>query len=58
MSERYQTCRRCNGRGWIPLEINLVGQVDPDEPTLPTRDECPRCDGTGWTGDALEPRDR
>lgn len=40
MSERYGDCRRCHGCGKVPTNRGP--------------EECPRCDGTGHSGDAMD----
>ena len=35
----YKWCKRCNGRGWIPVR-RLCDWCDPDR-------DCPDCGGTG-----------
>lgn len=47
MSERYQTCPSCRGRGYkLAMEENEF-----------TKFECGRCGGTGSDGDAMAPRE-
>lgn len=46
MSERYSACRLCRGEGKYLYkdDIRLTRQLV----------TCPRCDGTGYSGDAVE----
>lgn len=57
MSERWQTCPTCKGRGYLIVEIPEPARSLLDGPSQ-TKEECGRCGGTGWGGDATAPRDR
>lgn len=42
MGERYSFCKLCNGTGGVK------------DPVLHRIEECPRCDGSGKSGDAID----
>lgn len=43
MSERYGDCKRCKGEGHVYLQKDKITAI-----------ECPSCDGTGHSGDAID----
>jgi len=50
MSERYGNCRRCKGKGEVQI---LVGRDGLTNEKVYMPDECPQCEGSGHSGDAL-----
>ncbi len=51
MSERFRSCRRCAGTGVVQEKIGRDGITG--ETHRMTRD-CPTCDGSGSSGDAMD----
>jgi len=49
MSERYGPCHKCGGEGKIYIRY----ETDWDEIRY-AEEECPRCEGTGMSGDAMD----
>ncbi len=60
--ERYGDCPRCRGKGKITInQVEIKGEdgetVTPEKvEQTKVEQECPRCGGTGFSGDAMDRR--